>query len=117
MLRTFGVLCVCLSALSAYSQSPTSKYQVATIMAVKPHKAAAATDDSATSYDVSVRVADVVYVVLYIPPPGVRTVQYAAGREVLVLVGNKKITYNDILGNSIDVPILSRNTISKQSGR
>ena len=117
-MRTFGVLCVCLSALSAYSQSPTSKYQVATIMAVKPHKAAAAaTDDSATSYDVSVRVADVLYVVLYTPPPGVRTVQYAAGREVLVLVGNKTITYNDILGNSIDVPILSRNTIAKQSGR
>lgn len=117
MLRAFGVLCMCLSAFAAYSQSPTSKYQVATIMAVKPHKAAPATDDSVSSYDVSVKVADVIYVVLYTPPPGVRTVQYAAGRELLVLVGDKTITYNDILGNSLEVPILSRNTTTKQSSR
>jgi len=117
VLRAFAVLCICLSAFSAYSQTPTSKYQVATIMAVKLHKAAAATDDSVTPYDVSVRVANVVYVVLYTPPPGVSTVQYAAGRQVLVLVGDKAITYNDILGNSIEVPILSRNTITKQSSR
>ena len=116
-MRAFGVLCICLSAFAAYSQSPSSKYQVATIMVVKPHTVAPATDDSVSSYDVSVRVGDVVYVVLYTPPPGVRSVQYAAGRELLVLVGSKTITYNDILGNSLEVPILSRNTAAKQSSR
>lgn len=117
MLRTLGVICICLSAFSAYSESPTSKYQVATIMMVKPHQADAATDGGVTRYDVSVRVGNMDYVVLYTPPPGVRTVQYAAGREVLVLVGNKTITYNDILGNSLEVPILSHSTITKQSSR
>jgi len=35
-------------------------------------------------------------------------VKYAAGRELLVLVGEKTITYNDILGQSRDVAILRR---------
>jgi len=39
---------------------------------------------------------------------GLETVKYAAGRELLVLVGKKTITYNDILGRSFTVPIQSQ---------
>jgi hypothetical protein len=49
-----------------------------------------------------------IYVVVYTPPLGTDTVKYAAGRELLVLVGEKTITYNDILGQSQDVTILRR---------
>jgi hypothetical protein len=39
-------------------------------------------------------------------------VKYAAGRELLVLVGKKTITYNDMLGQSTDVPIVSQKPAS-----
>ena len=116
MLKIMGVILVCLSTLSALGQS-ASKYQLGTITAVKPHQSAGESRSDAISYDVSLRVGDTVYVVLYTPPLGVNTVNYAAGREVLVLVGKKTITYNDILGRSFEVPIVSRKPASdaKQS--
>jgi len=57
------------------------------------------------SYDVSVKVGDTIYVVRYTPSLGEGTVKYAAGRDLLVLVGKSTIRYNDILGRSYDVPI------------
>jgi hypothetical protein len=39
---------------------------------------------------------------------GEQTVKYAAGRDLLVLVGKNTITYNDILGQSFAVPIESQ---------
>jgi len=116
MLKAMSVILVCLSTLSALGQS-ASKYQVGTITAVKPHQSAGDARSDAISYDVSLRVGDTVYVVLYTPPLGMNTVNYAAGREVLVLVGKKTITYNDLLGQSFEVPIVSRKPASdtKQS--
>ena len=69
------------------------------------------------SYDVSVKVGDTIYTVLYTPPLNLNTVKYAAGRSLLVLVGKKTITYNDMLGRSFEVPILSQKpaTDPKQS--
>jgi hypothetical protein len=89
---------------------------VGTIIDVKPHQAAGNSTD-VTSYDVSVRVGGTIYVALYTPPLGTDTVKYAAGRELLVLIGKKTITYNDILGQSFEVPIVSRKTATdaKQS--
>jgi len=107
MLKALGVTLVCLLTLSALCQS-ASKYQVGTITAVKPHQSAGGTASEGTSYDVSVRVGDTVYVVLYTPPLGTNTVNYAGGREVLVLVGKNTITYNDMLGNSHELPIVTR---------
>ena len=80
-----------------------SQYQVGAIMAVREHTAAADADSSLTSYDISVRVGNTVYVVLYTPPLGDDTVRYVAGRDLLVLAGEKTITYNDMLGNSLQV--------------
>ena len=104
MLRSAGVLCIVLITLTAFSQS-TSKYQVGTITEVRVHHIADAGAPDATSYDVSLKVADTIYVVLYTPPLGQETVKYAAGRDLLVLVGKNTIRYNDILGQSSDVPI------------
>jgi hypothetical protein len=107
MLKLMGVICIGLMTLPAICQS-ASKYEVATIMEVNPHQA---TGDGAThdvSYEVSLKMGGTIYVVLYTPPLGMSTVKYAAGRELLVLVGEKTITYNDILGQSQDVTILRR---------
>jgi len=112
MLRLVGLLLVFLTMFPAFGQ-PTSKYQVGTITEVKAHQAAGSGAPDVASYDVSVKVGDTIYVVLYTPPLGEITVRYAAGRDLLVLVGKNKITYNDILGQSYDVPIESQKPAAK----
>jgi hypothetical protein len=93
-----------------------AKWQVGTVTAVRPYKVPNA-DPSVTSYKVSVRVGNTVYVVLTTPRPGTDIGIYARGRQVPVLVGDHTITYNDRLGNSFQVPILSRTTVTPQDSR
>ena len=98
----------CLLTLPVLCQ-PTSKYQVGMITEVRVHPVAAGetTSDSA-SYDVSVKVGDTIYVVLYTPPLGELPPKYVTGHELLVSVGKDSITYNDMLGRSLQVPIESQ---------
>ena len=98
---------LCLLTFPALCQS-TSKYQVAIITEVKPRQVAADSASDPTSYDVSVKVGDTIYVVLYQQPSGELPAKYARGRELLVLVGKNTITYNDMLGRSLQVPIESQ---------
>ena len=112
MLKLVGLFLICLTMAPAFGQS-TSKYQVGTITEVKAHQTAGSSASDVASYDVSVKVGDTIYVVLYTPPLGEITVKYAAGRDLLVLVGKNKITYNDILGQSYDVPIESQQPAAK----
>jgi hypothetical protein len=107
MFKLLFTICICLATVPALCQS-TAKYQVGTITDVKPHQAAADNGSGVVSYDVSVKVADTIYLVLYTPPLNMNTVRYATGRDLLVLVGKNTITYNDILGQSLQVPIVSR---------
>jgi hypothetical protein len=104
MLRLIAIATLCCVTLPALCQS-TSKYEVATITEVKPHQSAAEPTADATSFDVSVRVGDTIYVVLYATPWGEVPPKYVAGCEMLVLVGKNQITYNDMLGRSLQVPI------------
>ena len=107
MARLAGLICMFLTTFPAVAQS-TSKYQVGTITEVKVHQASGSDAAGAASYDVSVKVGETTYVVLYTPPLGENEVKYEAGRDLLVLVGKKTITYNDILGRSFAVPIQSQ---------
>jgi len=107
MLQRMCVICLLLVAVSAFGQ-PASKYQVGTITAVKPHEAPADGGSEAVGYDVSVRVGSTTYVVLYKPPVGSSPIKYAAGRNVLVVVGETTLRYNNIVGESLEVPIISR---------
>jgi hypothetical protein len=109
MLKFKFLISICLVSFATLCEC-ASKYQVATITAVKVHQPGSDAPDAA-SYDVTVRVENTRYVVLYKPPLGMNTVKYAAGRELLVLVGKTTITYNDILGQSVEVPILSREQV------
>jgi hypothetical protein len=99
------VVFMCLSTLLSFSQS-SPKYQTATVTDVKPHQPASDSDRS--SYEVSLRVKNAVYVALYTPSEDTDTVKYVAGREVLVLVGEKTIKSNDLLGTPFEMPILSK---------
>ncbi len=92
-----------LLTLAALGQS-RSKYQVALITEVRARQVGSDSASDATSYDVSVKVGDTIYVVLYTPPLGELPPKYETGRELLVLVGKNTITYNDMLGRSMQVP-------------
>ena len=107
MLRLVGLLCTLLTVFPVFGQS-TSKYQVGTITEVKVHQTAGSGASAAASYDVSVKVGDTIYVVLYTQPLGELPAKYSTGHELLVLVGKNTITYNDMLGRSLQVPIESR---------
>jgi len=109
------ILCIalmCATSASVLGQSSSSKYQPGTIMAIKEHLDP---NDSTKRYDVSIKVGNTMYLVLYTPPPGTYGFQYSAGQDLLVSVGNKTITYNDLLGNSRKMPILSHSPAPAKS--
>jgi hypothetical protein len=102
-----AVLALCLLTFPALGQS-ASKWQIAAITEVKPHPAAGEDASDPITYDVSVKVGDTIYLVRYTTPVGEIAPKYASGRELLVLVGKNTITYNDMLGRSLQVPIESQ---------
>ena len=108
MLKLFCAICICLITFPAFCES-ASNYQIATIIDVKPHQTA---DDAAdvASYDVTVKVGSTLYVTLYTPntPVDTNNVRYRAGLPLLVLVRKDTIAYNDLLGRSFEVPIISQ---------
>jgi len=108
--KLLPVFTLCLLTFSAVCQT-TSKWQIATITDVKSRQAAGDVASDPTSYDVSVKVGDMIYVVLYTTPLGELPPKYARGRELLVLVGKNTITYNDMLGRSLQVPIESQTPV------
>ncbi len=107
MQRLIVVVTLCLLTLAALGQT-TSKYQVAIITEVKARQVAGDSASDSASYDVSVKVGDAIYVVLYTPPLGELPPKYARGQELLVLVRKNTIAYNDMLGRSLQVPIESQ---------
>jgi len=103
------ILLLCLPAL-VLAQSPASgsRYQPATITQVKLHQSGGNSAAADAVYEVSVKVNGTTYVVLTKSQSGDSTILYAVGRELLVHIDEKTITWNDILGQSHEVPIISR---------
>lgn len=116
MRKLIVVIALSLLALPALCQS-TSKYQLAIISEVKPRDAAGSNASEPARYDVTVRVGDTIYVVLYTQALGELPPKYATGHELLVLVGKETITYNDMLGRSLQVPIESHRPASEKASK
>jgi len=110
--RLIPVFAFCLLTLPALCQS-ASKWRVATIIEVKAHPAAGEDISDPVTYDISVKVGDTIYLVRYSTPLGEIPPKYAAGQELLVFVGKNTITYNNILGRSLQVPIESQRPASE----
>lgn len=115
MRKILWILLMCTVVASASGQSTQSKYQPGLIMSVKQHPDPGATSDSPKRYDVAIKVGNTIYSLLYTPPPGTYGFQYSAGQELLVSVGPTTITYNDILGRSRTVPIVSRSSAPQKN--
>ena len=101
------------AAMPAFAQSPSQRYEPAVVVNVKEHQGKVVQADngwSGPSYDVTIRMKDSgkQYVVLYTPAPGKSDPKYMTGLDTLVLVQEKTVTFNDVLGRSITVPILSQ---------
>ena len=106
--KSLLLIIICAVALPALCE-PSVKYEIATILKVQQHQyAGESSPPAAARYDIFVKVADTIYVTLYTDTLGSGTVKYAAGRQLLVHVGKNTITYNDILGRSQEVPIVSQ---------
>ena len=115
MLRLVSILCILLAAFPALCQS-AAKYQVGTITEVRSHQNAEVGASDAVGYDVSVKVGDTIYTVLYTPTLGEQTVKYIAGRDLVVLVSDTTIQYIDILGQSHELWIESRTPAANPQG-
>ncbi len=115
MREWFIFILVCMPLLQ--SQVPASKYQPGTVTAVATHPSAPGEPDSNVArYDVSVKVGDTVYVVVYTPPNGANGVEYSAGLGLLVLVGSNTLTFNSKLTGTTVVPIVRRETVTTERG-
>lgn len=110
MRKSLVPILVFTAALSAFCQSQSSEYQPGTILGVAPHTNAHGVADG-TGYDVTLKVGNTVYVVLYSPPQGQRSVEYAAGMDILVLVTNNNSIRFTKLGTTAEVPITSRKAL------
>ena len=116
MLKDIGVILICISALASFGQTSSAKYQPGTITAVAVHQnAPGEASEDATRYDVSVKIRNVVYVVLYKPLAGDNSVEYFRGMEKLFLVGTNTVTFNGRAGK-LEMPILRREVLPAQKG-
>lgn len=111
--RQFLVLAfvICAAVPGVLAQSPSQQYQMGTILAVERHPVSPGNTES-DRYDVSVRIRDTVYVVLYTPPSGAQSVQYAAGRDMLFLIGKDSLTFVSRISGTTASPILRVETLA-----
>jgi hypothetical protein len=110
--RQLGLILICVSSLLALEQTPSSSYQPGTITAVTTHQNAPGdSGDDVVRYDVSVKIGNVLYVVLYTPLHGAHSVEYSAGIEMLFSVGTDTITFNSKLSGTTELPILRREVL------
>jgi len=103
------LILVILAAVEALCQSSPKDYQLGTIMGVTRHPNAPGKSDLAR-YDVTLKIGNNVFVVLYSPPQGQNTVEYAAGMDILVLVKDNSIRFNK-LGTTGEAPIERREAL------
>jgi hypothetical protein len=117
LLKQLSLVLICVSALLALGQTPSAKYQPGTITAVTKHKNAPGDGgEDVARYDVSVKIGNVLYVILYTPLNGANSVEYSPGIEMLFSVGNDTLTFNSKLSGTTEVPILRREVLPASSG-
>ena len=117
MLKQPSLVLICVSALLALGQAPSAKYQPGTITAVTTHQNAPGdTGENVARYDVSVKIDNVLYVILYTPLHGANSVEYSPGIQMLFSVGSDTLTFNSKISGTTQVPILRREVLSASSG-
>jgi hypothetical protein len=115
MRRLIVLFLIVFMTLPVLCQTPSDKYVAGTVVEVVRHKAEKANPGAPILYDVTLKVGEMVYVILYTPPDGSSIVEYRVGADLPVLVGNKTIKYSDLAGNAREVPILRKRSAKAQN--
>jgi hypothetical protein len=116
----FGLSHLLLVALATFGLSgaalcqTSAPYQIGTVMEVKDHQPTAQ-EDSTKRYDISVKVGNILYIVLYTPRHGSDAAEYKTGLDFPVQVDGKTLRFNDTLGRPVAVPIVSRTQLPVDS--
>jgi hypothetical protein len=100
------IFIVCFSVTRSPGQDK-KVYQAGTIVNIQVHQPAAGTDTDKKQFDVSIQVANKIYVVLYSPPGGQDFAEYGVGMNRTVFVEGDTMKLNDLLGRTRILPILS----------
>jgi len=117
VLKDVGAILICICAIASFGQTSSAKWQPGTITAVAAHRSAPGqADDGATRYEVSVKIRNVIYVVLYTPRNSNNSVEYSRGLEMLFLVGSNTLSCNSKTSGTIKMPILRSETLPAESG-
>jgi hypothetical protein len=116
VLKGVGIILICICALASFGQTLSAKWQPGTITAVDVHQNAPGEVGDATRYDVSVKIRNVTYVVLYSPRSGDNSVEYYRGLETLFLPGSDTLSFNSKTSGTIKMPILRQETLPADSG-
>jgi len=104
------VMITLVTGVKSLSQE-TPSYQRGTLLEVKVHKPTAPDEANAKQYDLSIKVKNTIYVVLYTPPAGSNTVEYMAGMDRPVLIEGDTMKLSDLRGKTQTLPILSRKEV------
>lgn len=111
------LILICGIALAVSGQTSSSKYQPGTITDVIVHQHGNSPGgDDVTRYDVSVKIGNTEYVVLYTPPNGANGVEFAKGLEFLFKIGPDTLTFNSRAGGTSEVPILRQKDLPATPG-
>lgn len=111
-MRKLGFLLVSMCALASFGQTSAPKFQSGTITSVSPHQNSPGDPASdVRRYDVSVKIGNILYVVLYTPANGANTVEYSPGVDMLFAVGANTLTFNSKLSGPTELPILRREVL------
>jgi hypothetical protein len=82
-------------------------YQAGTIVDIKAHQQAPGTDAEKKEFDLSIKVGNKIYVVLYSPPGGQDFAEYGIGMDRTVFIEGDTMKLNDLLGRTRTLPVLS----------
>ncbi len=115
MRKSMSLILMCFLTAFVLAQATSDEWQRGTVIAVGTHLLAPGQVASdAIQYDVSIRVANSMYVVLYAPRGGVSSVQYAPGLDLLVLVKDNTLIFNSKISGQTELPILRKQVIKSE---
>ncbi len=103
VLRFGCALMLIVIATAAMCQSD-SGYKAAQLLDVKPHQPAT----TQKSYDLTVKMENTIFIVLYEPPDGSNLIESKTGQDFIAKVDGDIMKVNDLLGQSHSLKILSR---------
>jgi len=89
------------------SSGEKKAWQAGTILEVKAHEHQSDSDSAAKEYDVSIKVGKKVYVALYTGEKNQPEPEFYVGMRRTVLIDGDTLKYNDLLGQTHSLRILS----------